>query len=82
MTQQSPTAAPVRRSPTSRAEDSARRRTIARRRIAVAAGGVAVVAIAANLLSGGTVPNPGEMPPLGYRENSAGSAIGAPSYLS
>jgi hypothetical protein len=46
----------VRRSPTSRAEDSARRRTIARRRIAVAVGGVAVVAIAAILLSGGTVP--------------------------
>jgi hypothetical protein len=46
----------VRRSPTSRAEDSARRRTIARRRIAIAVGGVAVVAIAAILLSGGTVP--------------------------
>ncbi len=46
----------MRRSPTSRAEDSARRRTIARRRIAVAVGGVAVLAIAAILLSGGTVP--------------------------
>jgi hypothetical protein len=58
----------VRRSPTSRAEDSARRRTIARRRIAIAVGGVAVVAIAAILLSGGTVPliDPGPDGPDGF----------------
>ena len=56
MTQQPPAADVARRSPTSRAEDSARRRTIARRRIAVAVAGVAVVAIATILLSGGKVP--------------------------
>jgi hypothetical protein len=56
LTQQPSAAGPERRSPTSRAEDSARRRTIARRRTAVAVGGVAVVAIAAILLSGGKVP--------------------------
>jgi hypothetical protein len=52
LTQQPPAADPARRSRTSRAQDSARRRTIARRRIAVGVGGVAVVAIAAILLTG------------------------------
>jgi hypothetical protein len=56
LTQQPPAADAARRSPTSRAKESARRRTIARRRIAVAVGSVAVVAVAAILLSGGKVP--------------------------
>jgi hypothetical protein len=57
LTPQPPAAAdPARRSSPSRAEDAARRRTIARRRVAVAVGGLAVVGIAAILLSGGKVP--------------------------
>jgi hypothetical protein len=56
LTQQPPAADPARRSRTSRAQDSARRRTIARRRIAVGVGGVAVVAIAAFLLTRGDGP--------------------------
>jgi hypothetical protein len=56
LTDQSPAADPGRRSRTSRADDSARRRTIARRRIAIAIGGVAVIAIAAILLFGGDDP--------------------------
>jgi hypothetical protein len=68
LTQQPPAADPARRSPTSRAEDAARRRTIARRRTAVAVGGVAVIAIAAILLSGGKVPlvNDGPDGPNGF----------------
>jgi hypothetical protein len=56
LTDQRPAADPERRSRTTRAADSARRRTIARRRIAVGVGGVAVVAIAAFLLTRGDGP--------------------------